>query len=493
MLRYAPLLWFLVATTVPAAGPPPRPPRLYHWPYLKFTRYVDALGVDCPQGDIDPRRAFYWGRVLGCDGIAINIRGLTPSLHEGNWFEPIYQTPAEKKYVFDLMRRFQRLYASYGCADNFLHLHAHPLLKHHPTHIPGDVAQWRKWVIAGMRQRGELLHHMDIQRILIDLEFADQKNVSTDETFWYALGREIARVLVQAHPTIRIGFYPDLYYHMHQPSTGPYVFGRVRAGDLRHALLAGLYAGRGERPLWDFVGYTYTIVDGAIAEPGVEYVWDLAEHLKRLIEVHHRGLGPAVEFMPGRWELGASHAPAALFGGLFKQPNLSIAMLRRDYSVLLAQTKSIGIWDHGYAWDPAGAGYKRFATDADLAAWKTSLAGLALRSHYHEHLQSQDRWHMHVPADTPLAEKLQYFQIVKAGDGAWLVSGRLAPDFNRYVNLTRELLGKDRLAFPLHSSQDLERARRWHQQGFFAGQSIRTAPDRRWPQAVATMAPRSRP
>lgn len=494
-LRCVASLSILMATmtAAPAADPPPQARQLYHWPYLKFTRYIDALGVVRPHGDIDPERAFYWGRVLGCDGIAINIRGLTRSLHEGNWFEPIYRNSAEKKRVFDLMRRFQRLYASYGCADSFLHLHAHPLLKKHPTHIPRNVTEWRKWVLAGMRQRAELLRHMDIQRILIDLEFADQKKVSDDEAFWYALGQDIARTLVQIHPEIRIGFYPDLYYHMHQPPTGPLVLGCVRPGDLRHALLAGLYAGRGQHPLWDFVGYTYNIVDGAIAEPGVQYVWDLAEHLKRLIEVHHQGLGPAVEFVPGRWELGASHAPGALFGGLFKQPNLSLAMLRRDYAVLLEQTNAIGIWDHGYSWDPAGSGYKRFETDAKLSAWKTALTGLALRSHYHEHLQAKDRWHVHVPADAPLTEKLQYFRIIKTADGAWLVSGRLAPNFAHYVNLTKELMGKDRLAFPLHTEQDLNQARHWRQQGYFAGQAIRTGHDRRWPQAAATMVARPLP
>ena len=493
MLRYIAIACCLAAITSPtaAADPPMQPRRLYHWPYLKFTRYIDAHGELHPQGDIDASRAFYWGRVLGCDGVAINVRGLTSTLHEGNWFEPIYQTATEKQRIFDLMRRFQRLYSNYGCADNFLHLHAHPLLKRHPTHIPSDTAQWRTWVLTGMRQRAELMRHMDIQRILIDLEFADQKDVSTDVGFWYALGQDIATTLVEVHPAVRIGFYPDLYYHMHQSPEGPFALGRVRVGDLRHALLAGLYAGRGQHPLWDFIGYTYSIVDGTIAEPGVQYVWDLAEHLKRLIDVHHRGLGPAIEFIPGRWELGASHAPSALFAGLFKQPNLSLRMLRRDYGSLLAQTNAIGIWDHGYSWDPAGAGYIRFETDDELAAWKTTLAGLALRSRYHKHLQSQELWHVHVPADTPLTEKLEYFQIIKTPDGAWLVSGRLASNFTDYVNLTRELLGKDRLAFPLHSEHDLERARYWQDQGYFAGQSIRTESDHpRWPQATAIMAAR---
>ena len=63
-------------------------------------------------------------------------------------------------------------------------------------------------------------------------------------------------------------------------------------------------------------------------------------------------------------------------------------MLRRDYGLLLAQTNAIAIWDHGYSWDPAGAGYKRFETDAELSAWKTALAGLTLSSRYHKHLLS---------------------------------------------------------------------------------------------------------
>ena len=92
-----------------------------------------------------------------------------------------------------------------------------------------------------------------------------------------------------------------------------------------------------------------------------------------------------------------------------------------------------------------------------------------------------------------LPEKLQYFRIVKTAHGAWLVSGRLAPNFAHYVNLTKELMGKDRLSFPLHTEQDLSLARHWRQQGYFAGQAIRTGKDRRWPQAAATMVARPFP
>ena len=499
MSSFRPLLTLLLlAAGGPGMGadpapPPPRSARLYHWPYLKFTRYVDARGVPRPQGDIDPQRAFYWGRVIGCDGVAVNVRGLTEALHEGNWFEPVYRNEAERNHVFGTMRRFQELYARYGCGDNFLHLHAHPLLKTHPTHVAEDVPQWRAWVLTAMRQRGELLRHMESERILIDLEFADQQRVSRDERFWYDLGRDIARTLVAVHPAIRIGFYPDLYYHMSQPPAERFALGRVRPGDLRHAFLAGLYAGRGRQPLWDFVGYTYNIVDGTIAEPGVQYVWDLAEHLRRLIQVHREGLGPALEFMPGRWELGASHPPSELFGGLFKQPNLSLKMMRRDYGLLLAQTRSVAIWDHGGSWDPAGSQYKRFATDAGLAAWKQRLAGLELRSHYHQHRQDKETWHFRVPADRPLAEKLTYFRIVKDADGAWLVSGRLAAHFVDYVNAAREMMGKDRIAFPLATAADVARAGKWKQGGYFPGQQIVTTRDRRWPAAAATMTARSAP
>ena len=50
------------------------------------------------------------------------------------------------------------------------------------------------------------------------------------------------------------------------------VLNGVAAGDLRHALLKGLYAGRGKHPLWYYSSYTYSIIDGTVAEKGAEYV-----------------------------------------------------------------------------------------------------------------------------------------------------------------------------------------------------------------------------
>ena len=146
----------LLATTLANASEQ-SPARLYHWPYLKFTPYTNALGKKLPNGDISAKRAFYWGRVIGCDGVAFNVRGLTPALEEGNWFEPVYRSVKEKATIFGLMKQFQQMYARYGCSDNFLHLHAHPLLKRHPTHIPKDVKQWRKWVIDERKIRTTLI------------------------------------------------------------------------------------------------------------------------------------------------------------------------------------------------------------------------------------------------------------------------------------------------------------------------------------------------
>ena len=476
----------LLATTLANASEQ-SPARLYHWPYLKFTPYTNALGKKLPNGDISAKRAFYWGRVIGCDGVAFNVRGLTPALEEGNWFEPVYRSVKEKATIFGLMKQFQQMYARYGCSDNFLHLHAHPLLKRHPTHIPKDVKQWRKWVIDGMRQRAELLKHMQTERILIDLEFAGQKNVSTSEKFWFELGRDIARTLVRQHRQIRIGFYPGLYYHRSRKPPQTFAIKNVAKGDLRHAFLKGLYEGRGKRPLWYFSGYTYSIVDRTVAEKGATYVWDLPEHLKGLIQAHRQALGKEIEFMPGRWELGSTQRPTAMFGGLFKQPNLSLNMMRHDYKVLLKHTRTIGIWDHGWSWDPAGGGYKRFKTDADLAKWKQALAKASFSSRYRKNLKTTETWQIYVPAKAALQEKLKLFRIVKASDGSWLVSGKLGPDFARYVTVAKELTGKVGIDFPLHTRADVELAMRYQKQGFFPKRAIILLRDKRWPKAMGSM------
>ena len=467
------------------------PVRIYHWPYLKFTSYTDAHAKKWLNGDVDLQRAFYWGRVIGCDGVAFNIRGLTQALEEGNWFEPVYRNETEKSRLFDRLRRFQVLYAKNGCRDNFLHLHAHPPMPQHPTHGTQDVAQWRRWVLAGMEQRAELLRHLGTQRILIDLEFASQQKVDLQERFWFDLGRRIARTIVRQHPQIRIGFYPGLYYHMSRKPPKRLVLGDVAAGDLRHALLKGLYAGRGKHPLWYYSGYTYSIVDGTVAEKGATYVWDLPGHLRGLLRAHRQALGPEVEFMPGRWDLGATHQPGRLFGGLFKQPNLSLEMMRRDYRALLQHTRMIGIWDHGWSWDPGGSGYKRFETDAELARWKAELARIAISSRYHKNLGTNETWHLHVAADAPLEKKLQWFHIVKSADGVWFVSGKLAPNFADYVNLVKQLSGKQRVPFPLHTKTDVTLAEDYQVRGFFPGRAIVLGQDKRWPHAVATMAKKS--
>ena len=79
---------------------------------------------------------------------------------------------------------------------------------------------------------------------------------------------------------------------------------------------------------------------------------------------------------------------------------------------------------------------------------------------------------------------------MKAPDGAWLVSGKLAPKFADYVNLAKELTGKDRVAFPLQNDADVELAQDYQRRGFFANQDIVTVRDERWPTAAATIQPR---
>ena len=453
--------------------------RIYQWPYLSFKPYISANGIDYPHGDIDARRAFYWGRVIGADGVAFSIRSLLPHLVEGNWYEPVYENEKQRKEIFDLVREFQQLYSKYGSDDNFLHFHAHPLLPKHPTHPTTEVKQWRRMVVEGMRQRAGLLKHAGISRLLLDLEFAGQSNVSDDLQFWFELGRDMTRAMVKEHPSLRIGFYPGLYYLMHDEVR----FEKAKTGleNHRHALLKGMYESRGMQPLWYFSGYTYTIADGTVAERGSKYVWTLHEHLDGIKRVHQAALGPDIEYMPGRWDFGASNGPGKAFRWLFKQPNRSLNMMRRDYQILTKFTRYIGSWDHGTSWDEDGQTCKRFKSEKEFDQWKEGLKKAELRSHYRKHLATGEEWEVVIKADEPLNAKLRYFKIHKLPGGAIHVSGKLANDFADYVNLRKVFAGKHNNSFPLYSSKEIQWANQYKKRGFLSRQRAIETPDAKWP------------
>ena len=113
------------------------------------------------------------------------------------------------------------------------------------------------------------------------------------------------------------------------------------------------------------------------------------------------------------------------------------------------------------------------------------------RSRFHKIPGANETWNVRVTGDALLDEKLKLFHIVRSPDGAWLVSRKLAPNFTEYVNLVKQLTGKQQVAFPLHTKADIKLAENYQAGGFFPGRKIVLSHDKRWPHAVATMAKKS--
>ena len=468
----------LLATTAVCHAEAQQATRIYHWPNLKFVHYTSARLREMPNGDIDPQRAFYWGRVLGTDGLSFSIRGLTDALEEGNWFEPVYRNESERARLFGLCQDFQQLYAKYGCGDNFLHVTAHPMLKKHPTHVTDNPDQWRIWVLDGMRQRAELMKFAGIHRLLIDLEYLEYKHepVSSDPRFWYDLGRDIMRAMLEAHPEIRVGFYPDLDDLIDIPRDQWPV---DRLADRRHGLLKGLYDHRGTQPLWNFIGGSYARVDQSNRKKGSTDYQDLVKWAITHNAAHHTVLGPEIEFMFGRWDLGISLEDGPFdpiryrwFWGIVNQPNLSVDMMRHDYHIIAETGEMIGTWDHGTAWDEDGAIYKRLASEEEFQQWNDKLAELEIQSRFHHNRLTDDTWHFRVPADAPLSERVKLFHIAKTPDGSYHISGQLPDNFAHYVSVTKEVSGKHDLTIPIHTEAEYQWAVEYKRRGFFEYQQL---------------------
>ncbi|MBI4024372.1 MAG: hypothetical protein HY360_05285 [Verrucomicrobia bacterium] len=439
--------------------------KLYHWPLLKLTSYVGADFSEHPNGDLTAERAFYWGRVIGSDGLALSIRGMLPHLVEGGWQEPVYHDDGEKKFIFGKAREFQELYRRYGCNDSFLHVHAHPILDPAQTR-----EQWRAAAVEGMKQRAELLRHAGLRRMLLDVEFSKMETVSNDPRFWYDLGRDIMQAMREAHPDILFGFYPGLtnwYLTLSEEEKR----GDIPMTNPRHALYKGMYDARGKgNRLWNYEAWLYGACDRCVGGRESKYVWKLERHVKGITELHHQLLGDDIEFVFAKWDLGRSQ-PAPIFKH-FKQPNYSAEMARRNYEVFVENpaVAAIAVWDDFGAWDDAGIYFLSFPDETQFAAWTNQVASLKFNGAYQRSVDTDEEY-VQTVGDS-LVEKMKLFDVFRNQTGEVHVRAKLATNFAEYVNVTKQVCGKDRLTIPLRDRAEFEWAERYKKQGFFPRQTL---------------------
>ena len=465
------------------------PKKIYHWPYLKLTPYTSAQYNYMPSGDIDDKRAFYWGRVLGSDGLAFDLRGPLPHLIEGNWQEKVYNNQTEKDYIFNLVKDFQDTYAAYGCDDSFYHIHAHPTLEQ-------TVEQWRADVITGMTQKAELMAYAGIDRFLIDMEFSSQDTVSTDPQFWYDLGGDIITAMRTENTDFKFGFYPGLVNYRQTLSdaemTNPRSIGTYpdqssipeNKRNMRHALFEGIYNNLNGTTMWYFIGWTYGPSHMCAGTKTHSYVFNLDELITGIKGIHTAMLGAGIEYMPAKWDLGASQS--APVGKHWKQPNLSLMIQKRNYDIIYQHTDYAAVWDDYGSWDDDGVYYLTYPTmqsfiddidDIQIVNDELPDPGVfAFTSAYSYDTITGQIHHIFVPMDASISEKLEYFNVYTNGI-SYHITGKHSDNFPDYVDTMIVAAGKDEISIPLRDSDEYSWAKEYKAKGFFKNHEVVYTPD----------------
>lgn len=433
--------------------------KIHHWPYILFTPYTTIDFKNMPNGDITPERAFYFGRVLGSDGVFITARGL-PNLVEGNWFEPLYKTEEEKKAIYQKVLDFQNIYSKYGVYDNTFHMHAHNVFVH-PTN---DVKKFREDIIIAVKQKAELMKAVGMKRIMIDTEFSQFDKMDESPEFWYNLGKDIMKEMSAIYPDIEFGFYPGLQaYYEAQKNNQP----QTKFMKARHGLYKGLYDGKGTGRIWVFEAWTYGACDDCIREYGSVYVWNIHENVEHSQTMYRELLGPGVEIMVGEWPLGNEMNRREM-----KLPVFSKEQFERNLIVPYRYVNSIAFWDDNDDWDEDNAAYMRF-TKQNFETWKNELKSVEIKSAYsYDRKNNKEHW-IKISKETPLEEKLSYYRIFEKDDEVH-VTPKLAEDFVDYVLITKKAAGKQCQNIPLYSEKDIQLAREYKSKGFFPNNQIIT-------------------
>ncbi len=443
--------------------------KIYHWPVLKFTPYTTIDFRNQPQGDIDSERAFYFGRVLGSDGVFISGRGL-PNLVEGTWFEPLYTTEEEKDRVYQNFRDFQNIYSKYGVQDNIFHIHTHNFC----LHPEQDVRSWRADILNAMAQKAELMREIGIEKILLDHEYAKPAAMQQPEEFWYELGSEIMETIISMYPRIEMGLYPGLEKYYDAQENGAPISAAAAA---RYALYKGLYDHKGPGKIWVYDAWTYGACDNCIRAPETQYVWRINEHIEGAQTMYSELLGPEVEIMVAKWDFGGfqeygTDTEKEIWREL-KFPAFSRELFRRNLKVSYSYVQSIAFWDDTDDWDENNAHYQRFASSEAFEQWKQKLASVEqLCGPYSLDLTTDEEHWIKVPQENTLEAKLSYYRIFE-NEGVFHVSSKLWEDFPAYVVISREAAEKEGQNILLYSQEEITWAEMYQERGFFPNHELR--------------------
>ena len=447
-------------------SPDKSPKRIYGWPLITFEPYVAANFDEFPNGSIDERRAFYWGRVIGRDGVAFNLTDF-PCTEESAWTGPVYKTPEEKESLYDKVKAFQDLYSRYGCGDNFLQVYSRDRRKGQ------SLEEYRKEVAKGMQEIARILKHSGVRRVLLDMEWSGKVGEGQTPRDTYEIGRAIINAMREVNEDFAFGFYPGLYsyseYINYPAVKSPMPESVDDTDDHRYALIKGIYDARGSVGIWNWTGVTYgtnhmCTSDLWMNKKDHPFFWNLNELCDSLTEVYNELIGPEIEFMYAKWAIGVSQVNRQ-----FKVPNLTPDIMRRNLDVLFSNTDTVGYWDHFVGWDnQQTSSYLKFENENEFKDWQETLKETTLKNHFMYDVQTQKYWTVNENS-TSLEDKMKFFEVFRRG-GEIHVIGEQWETFSELVNITKEFTGKDKLSIPLYSNAEVDMAKDYKKQGFFSKQ-----------------------
>lgn len=424
--------------------------KIYHWPYLTFSRYTAFDFTERLTGDITPKRALYFGYVVGSDGVFITARG-QPNIVEGNWYESLYTSNAERDNITNTFLNFQNNYSKYGVYDNVFHMHAHP--------NNTNIATWRANIITAMRQKATVMKAVGMRKILLDFEFSNQAAVNQTNAFWDALGRDIMGNLTEIHPQIEMGLYPGLVLIYQDQSN------KTEVINPRHALYKGLYDGKGTGQIWIYDASTYGVCDLCIVEPPpAVYLWNLSEVINTSKTVYNTMLGPDYNLVVANWEFrGATSPSISNIESMLTLPSFSQNMYKRTMNITFALANNSATWDGNTKWDDDTSLYLNFS-EAEYEVWLANLSQVELQSIYqNDTMYNLTHW-IRISNQSSNATKLSYFRIAQ-NNGVTHIKGSLYSEFPDYLKIAKTAAGKPCTNMPLYSQDDLEWATNYSLQG----------------------------
>ena len=453
--------------------------KLYHWPIIIGFPYTSAHFVEYPDGDICESRAFYWGRVIGSDGMQIGIRGFTKNAGDNQMSRPFVISEEERAILTNRLTRFQEIYARYGCADNTLGFY---MDKPKPDE---NLDEFKANAYKYTCERAALAKAAGIPRIMIDMEWGNLKElkdrIGPRETCQYAweIGREILRAIKDTYAEVEFGFYPGLTGVQYNAENRTHPEG-IRF-NTRVSLVQGMYDNREAINMFHFSGWSYSATDQCTGAmwwkiKKAPFVHDTYNAMERIMYAHDSLLGPGIRYEWGRWEMGGHRYQKPGVPGLamIKLANVPLKALERTWKKLYEKSNVVWVWDHFNTWDKDGSNFVTINNDQEMDGFEKWLDEVDPAYHKVYDAEEAEYW---IPGSAHTGfkgTKRDMFGIVEK-EGVRHITGVLDPQFAKYVNLTKELAGRDRDTIPLYSEEDLKLAREYKKQGYFPYQDIQQA------------------